>query len=388
MIVRTLRTKLKNLFEKFPVLAVLGPRQSGKTTLVQDIFPQLTYVNMEDLSQRNFALEDPKGFLDQHSDGMILDEVQHVPDLFSYIQVYVDKKERPGQYVLTGSRQFMVHEKISQSLAGRVALTTLLPLSLDELKQGNLMEDDVASQMFKGFYPRIYRYQIEPSDFYPSYIQTYIERDIRQIKNISDLALFQKFLKLCAGRVGQLLNLSSLANDCGISPLKAREWLSVLETSFITYLLKPHHKNFNKRLVKTPKLYFYDTGLLCSLLDIHSPEQLENHFARGAIFENLIIIEFLKQCYHQGHQPNFYFWRDKIGHEIDLIIDQAGILTPIEIKSGKTINTNFFSNLEYFRKLSGQEKAFLYYGGEESQNRTKATVRSWRDINYQEILTL
>jgi predicted AAA+ superfamily ATPase len=377
MISRKLGPKLTSLFSKFPVVTLVGPRQSGKTTLAKELFAPLPYVNMEDFTMRSFALEDPKSFLKSYPDGLIIDEVQHVPELFSYLQVFVDEKDRPGQYVLTGSQQFLVNAKISQSLAGRVALTTLLPLAYPEIKD---QEKDLYSLLFKGFYPRLYRYDIEPTDFYPHYIQTYVERDVRQIINITDLSLFQKFLKLCAGRVGQLLNVSSLANDCGISHATAKSWLSLLEMSFILTLVKPYHKNFNKRLVKSPKIYFYDTGLLCSLLDISSSKQLETHYARGALFENFIFLELTKAALNQGKRPHVYFWRDKQGDEVDFLVEVGEKILPIEVKSGQTLNESFFTALDQWKNWAGQNEAYLVYGGEESQIRKRATVLSWRDL--------
>ena len=253
MLKRELKQRLVSIFKQFPALAILGPRQSGKTTIAKEAFPHLKYINLEDLSIRQYAKDDPKGFLEANPEGLILDEIQNVPELLSYLQVYIDKKDKPGLYVITGSHQVLLNEKIPQSLAGRIAINNLLPLSYQELKQQH-QYSDVNELIFKGSYPRLFRYNIDPKDFYPSYIQTYIEKDIRQLINITDIVLFQKFLKLCAGRVGQLLNLSSLANDCGISHVTAKKWLSLLEMSFIVYQLKPHHNNFNKRLVKSPKL--------------------------------------------------------------------------------------------------------------------------------------
>ena len=307
MIHRDLGTKLIQLFSKFPAIAILGPRQSGKTTIAKEIFPHLKYLNLEDLSIRQHAKDDPKDFLESNSEGLIIDEIQNVPELLSYLQIYIDKQDKPSLYVLTGSHQILLNEKFSQSLAGRIAITTLLPFSYQEIKNQKQISNNIDQIIFNGFYPRLFRYSITPEDFYPSYIQTYLEKDIRQLMNVSDLGLFQKFIKLCAGRIGQLLNLSSLANDCGISHVTARRWLSLLEMSFVVYLLKPHHKNFNKRLVKTPKIYFYDTGIACCLLEIRSPEQLTSHYAKGSLFENFILIECLKNRYNKGLLPDIFF---------------------------------------------------------------------------------
>lgn len=380
MIHRELSTKLIELFSKFPAIAILGPRQSGKTTIAKEIFPHLKYANLEDLSIREHAKNDPKDFLENNPQGLIIDEIQNAPELLSYLQVYIDKYDKAGLYVLTGSHQILLNERISQSLAGRIAITTLLPFSYQEIKNQDSISNNINQVIFNGFYPRLFKYNIMPEDFYPSYIQTYIEKDIRQLKNVSDLGIFQKFMKLCAGRVGQLLNLSSLANDCGISQVTARQWLSLLEMCFIVYLLKPHHVNFNKRLVKTPKLYFYDTGILCNLLDIRSSEQLNTHYARGSLFENFIVNECLKSRFHKGKVPNIYFWRDKLGHEIDILITKGTNFIPIEIKSGKTLNQEFFKNIKYWNKISGIESNnFLIYCGEE-QSRQNSTIINWQNL--------
>ncbi len=377
---RKMEHRLKAAFSKFPVLAILGPRQSGKTTLAKKTFPHLNYANLEDLSVREYVKDDPKDFLEKNPEGLIIDEIQHIPELLSYLQVYVDKADKAGMYVITGSHQILLSEKISQSLAGRVLVNILLPLSYTELKQKEAFTE-VNDLLFGGFYPRLHQYDIKPRDFYPSYIQTYIEKDIRQLINISDLSLFQKFLKLCAGRVGQLLNLTSLANDCGISHVTARKWLSLLEMSFVVYLLKPYYQNFNKRLSKSPKLYFYDTGLLCSLLGIDSCVQLDTHFARGALFENFILLEYLKKQYNRGTQLNCYFWRDKMGHEIDLLVENNQRCSPIEIKSGKTISRNYFNNIKYFDKVSQMtHHSYLVYNGEKSA-RGSTTILSWQDLD-------
>ena len=381
MIRRDLGTKLVELFAQFPAIAILGPRQSGKTTIAKETFPHLQYVNLEDLSIRQYAREDPKGFLESYSDGLIIDEIQNVPEMLSYLQIYIDQKDKAGLYILTGSHQILLNEKISQSLAGRIAITNLLPFSYQEIKNQKNLSGNIDEIIFNGFYPRLFKYNIKSEDFYSSYVQTYIEKDIRQLKNVLDLGLFQKFLKLCAGRVGQLLNLSSLANDCGVSHVTARHWISLLEISFIIYLLKPHHVNFNKRLVKTPKIYFYDTGVLCNLLDIRFPAQIYTHYARGSLFENFIIIEYLKNSFHAGRRPNIFFWRDKSGHEIDILLEQDNILTPIEIKSGKTINTDYFKNIKYWNKISEKDtNSIVIYCGEE-QKRQKTRIINWQNLD-------
>jgi len=336
--------------KEYPVVALTGPRQSGKTTLVKEAFPQLKYVSLEDPEVLDFALRDPRGFLAQGSQGIILDEVQNAPELFSYIQGIVDDRKMMGQFILTGSQHFLLLEKISQSLAGRVSILSLLPLSLEELVSAGAAIHDSFHLIMNGFYPRLHEVPVHARDWYANYIKTYVERDVRQIKNITDLNSFQRFLRLCAGRAGQLLNLSSVASDSGIIHNTARSWLSVLEASYIIFFLQPHHQNFNKRLVKTPKMYFFDTGLASSLLGIHEIAQLNDHPLRGNLFENFVIAELFKYRTHRGLSLPFYLWRDRTGHEIDCIFDNAGKLIPIEIKSGKTISSDFFKNLAYWNK--------------------------------------
>ncbi|MCK5055901.1 MAG: ATP-binding protein [Candidatus Aminicenantes bacterium] len=381
MINRVLEKKLKQLRKQFPVLTLTGPRQSGKTTLVKHAFNDLEYVSLEDIDNREFALEDPRGFLATYTKGVIIDEAQRVPGIFSYIQSIVDRHNKPGMFILTGSQNFLLNENISQTLSGRAAVLKLLPFSIEELAAASFDLKDYRTALFYGFYPRIYDFNIAPGDWHPSYVQTYLERDVRQVKKITDLALFQRFLRLCAGRTGQILNLSSLALDCGVSHNTVNSWLSVLETSYIIFLLKPHHKNFNKRLIKMPKLYFFDPGLACYLLGIESEQQLQTHYLRGALFESMIISEFFKYRFNRGRDSNCYFWRDKTGHEIDCIIEDAGRLIPVEIKSGETVKSNFFDGLKYWNNLSGQspEQSVLVYGGEKKEKRSSGTVLGWQN---------
>jgi predicted AAA+ superfamily ATPase len=362
---RLITSKIFSLKDKFPVLAITGPRQSGKSTLIQNIFPDKPYVTLEDPDIRSLATEDPRGFLSNYPDGAILDEVQHVPQLFSYIQGIVDKSDKTGMFILSGSQNFLLMESITQSLAGRVAIFRLLPFSYAELQDTKFKTGNTNQWIFKGGYPRIYDKNIAPADFYPNYIQTYLERDVRELKAVNDLPAFIKFLKMCAARVGNLLNISSLANDCGISPNTAKAWLSVLEASYVIYLLQPFHSNFNKRLIKSPKLYFYDTGLACSLLNIEKDEQLQTHFLRGGLFENMVIAETLKHFYNAGKQAPCFFWQDKLGREIDLILETANKIIPIEIKSGMTLSKDYFKNLSYWNKLSGnsEDNSFVVYAG-------------------------
>jgi len=380
MIKRVIKDKIIQLAEKFPVISVTGPRQSGKTTLIKSIFPDYCYESLEDPDTRLFAINDPRKFLNVEKK-MIIDEIQRAPELFSYMQSNTDKTNINGQFIISGSQSFLLNQHISQSLAGRVAILNLMPLSLFELMDHGIPVSGYEKLIYQGFYPRLYDRNIEPVDFYPNYIQTYIERDVRLLQNIHDLTLFIRFLKLCAGRIGQLLNINSLANDCGVSPNTAKSWVSVLGASFIIFLLQPHFKNFNKRLVKMPKLYFIDTGLASSLLEIQSENQLSTHYLRGALFENFIISEFIKTRLNHGLRNNCYFWRDNKGMEIDCIIESGNRLTPIEIKSGNTFNQDFFRNLNYWNKLSGNpvKSSYVIYGGDSYQDTKDGTLLSWKD---------
>jgi len=396
MIERTLATRLKKAAEQFPVVTVTGPRQSGKTTLVRAVFKSYDYLSLELPDQRNFALEDPRGFLSQFDGPVILDEVQRAPELFSYIQVLVD--EHPagaGRFILTGSQNFLLLQSISQSLAGRCAVLNLLPFSLAELTGRKPISFETLGEtvpknpkppvaglmetLFAGFYPRIHDKGLPPRDWLAGYYQTYVERDVRNVLNIGDIETFGRFVRLCAGRNGQLLNLSGLASDCGISHTTARRWLSVLEASFIIMLLRPHHRNFGKRLIKSPKLYFLDTGLLCYLLNVHSHEELFHRAERGAVFEAFVVSELYKDFVHHGEQPRLYFWRDAGGHEIDVVIDMGNRLIPVETKSAQTVASDFFDNLLYWRNVSGDENApaALVYGGDRSFKRSGVIVYPW-----------
>lgn len=379
MITRIMQEKLIDLACKYPVVSVIGPRQSGKTTLVRATFPEKRYVSLEDLDTREFAQSDPRGFLTTHSDNVIFDEVQRAPELFSYIQTIVDRGPQSGQFVLTGSNNFLLQENLSQTLAGRVAILKLLPLSIEEIVNAGYQINNYEEYIFKGLYPRIYDHLLNPEIWYANYIQTYIERDVRLIKNISDLGAFQRFIKLCAGRIGQLLNLSSLGNDCGISHNTAKSWLSILESSFIVFLLQPHHENFSKRLVKQPKIYFYDPGLAASLLGIESEGQLNTHYLKGGLFETFIIAELTKYRFNRSLEPRLYFWRDNKGSEVDCIIEFQNSLIPVEIKAGKTINLDYFKMLSYWNSLAAGKagSSFLIYGGNESQRRSQAYVIGW-----------
>ena len=345
MIARHLAPKLAAAARKYPVVTVTGPRQSGKTTLVRSAFPKAQDVSLEAPDQRTFATEDPRGFLRQFTGRVILDEIQRVPELFSYIQVLADEAPRPGRFILTGSQNFLLLNNISQTLAGRSAILHLLPFSLAELNRhppvvpeslGELhprrrpTAGELLSVLHTGFYPRIHDQKLDPAQWLAGYVQTYVERDVRNVLNVGDIDTFDRFVRLCAGRNGQLLNLSSLAADCGVSHTTARRWISLLEASFIAYQLRPHHQNFSKRLIKSPKLYFLDTGLLCYLLRIRTSEDLPSHASRGAIFESLVVSELVKSYLHRGMEADIYFWRDSTGHEVDVLIDSGKRLLPIE----------------------------------------------------------
>ncbi len=396
MIKRTLAAKLTQAAKQFPIVTLTGPRQSGKTTLVRAVFKHLDYVSLELPDQRQFALEEPRGFLGQFEGTVILDEAQRAPDLFSYIQVIADERDgRAGQFILTGSQNFLLLQSISQSLAGRCAVLHLLPFSLAELTRRKSIRIEklgtslpgapkppgtgLMETLFTGFYPRIHDKGLPPREWLANYYQTYLERDVRSVLSVGDIEAFSVFVRLCAGRNGQLLNLSGLASDCGISHTTARRWLSVLEASFVVALLRPHHRNFGKRLIKSPKLYFLDTGLLCYLLQIRSPEELFQRAERGSVFESLVLSELYKSFAHRGEQPALYFWRDAAGHEIDVIIDMGTSLIPIETKSAQTVASDFFANLAYWREISGDKDspAALVYGGDRSFKRSGVCVYPW-----------
>lgn len=367
---------------KFPVVAILGPRQSGKTTLAQNYFKKYIFISFENPSIREFAISDPTGFLKHYENqhGIILDEFQHVPQLLSYIQLDVDSHKRPGYFILTGSQNFLMNQAITQSLAGRVGILTLLPFSIKELKKNNILKNNIEEAVTIGNYPRVYTDQIESSDFYSSYINTYIERDVRQLTKVGDLNTFQKFLSLCAGRVGQELNLTELGSACAISATTAKAWISILQSSYIIFLLQPHFNNFNKRLTKSPKLYFYDTGIASTLLKINK-ENLQFSPFKGHILKNLIIADINKQFYNNGQTPSTYFWRDQNGRiEVDCIIDTGTKLIPIEIKSSQTISLEFFNAIEKWNEISKTtpQDNYIIYGGNEMQVRNKGNIIGWQ----------
>lgn len=382
MIHRNATNTLKTLAKSFPVVAITGPRQSGKTTLAKSVFARKPYISLEDPDQMAFANDDPRGFLSQFPNGAILDEIQRCPSLFSYIQGIVDADKRSGLFILTGSQQFGLISKITQSLAGRIGLLQLLPFSLGELQSAKMPPQKLDNILFKGFYPPIYDRKISPTTWYANYVFTYIERDVRQLINVKDLSMFQKFIRMCAARTGQLLNLSALANDCGITHNTAKSWLSVLEASYIIFLLKPHHKNFGKRLVKSPKLYFYDPGLAAWLIGIQDAKQMAIHPLRGGFFESLIVSELLKGEYNRGLASNLYFWRDNTGNEIDIIVEKTNSLIPIEIKSGQTITTDYFTGIKKWISIAGStaKSPYIIYGGSTNQKRTDVEVVSWQNV--------
>lgn len=372
MIPRALAKELIELFEQYPVITLTGPRQSGKTTLARATFPDLAYRNLEDPDTRLFATEDPVAFFRSIPDGAIIDEFQRVPELTSRIQVLVDERRTNGQFILTGSQNFLTSDRIAQSLAGRTAIVRLLPFSIEELR-GHVpnLPADVDTYLFRGMYPRVWDQGLDPVIAYGAYVETYLERDLRQLSHIKDLALFQRFLALCAGRVGQILNLSSLADDAGISHKTAGEWISLLETSFVVFRLPPFHANINKRLIKSPKLYFYDPGLASWLIGIEDHGQIATHPLRGALFENLVVNELIKYRYNRVRRHNLMFFRDAKGHEVDLLMPQPEGLIPIEIKSAATFRPDFFRGVEYFRsQIEPGPKGVVVYGGDRTEERS------------------
>jgi len=384
MIPRDSAATLIRLSKGFPVLAITGPRQAGKTTLAKLVFNEKPYVSLENPDEREFAHADPKRFLARFPQGAVLDEVQRCPQLLSWLQGWVDERGRMGDFVLTGSAQFDLVAGITQSLAGRVGRVELLPLSATELAATGKLPKSLNNMLFKGGYPALYDREVAPQDWFGNYVATYVERDVRQLIAVRDLGQFQTFVKMCASRTGQLLNLASLGADCGISAVTARQWLSVLETSYIVTLLRPHHRNFGKRLVKTPKLYFLDVGLAAWLLGIRNAETLETHAARGPLFESWVIGELYKQRLNEGQPLELYFWRDSTGYEVDLIIETATGLKPVEIKSGSTYSPDWTNGLHKWQSLAGTEslKPALVFGGDQSYEREGLEVWGWKDVGH------
>ncbi len=380
---RTAEKTITDISREFRAVAIIGPRQSGKTTLARRVFAEKPYVTLEDPDVREFAQSDPRRFLLQYKNGAVFDEVQRCPEIFSYLQGIIDESPLPGRFVLTGSQNFGLMEKISQSLAGRVGFLHLLPFSLSELKVGQENPSTIEELLFKGGYPPIYDMRASPERWYNEYINTYIERDMRQLINVQNISTFQRFVKLCAANIGQLLNMTRIGADCGVDQKTVKAWLGILETSFITYRLRPHHENFRKRLVKMPKLFFFDTGLATRLLGIDSPKQLVTHSMRGPLFENWVVSELLKSRYNQAKDDNLFFWRNNTGHEVDIIADRAGALFPIEVKSGMTIASEWFDGLTRWCRLAGDRalRPYLIYGGQDRQSREAVEVLPWSEID-------
>lgn len=381
MISREVEEVVRARARGYPIVTITGPRQSGKTTLAKAVFPDLPYVSLEDPAERAFAQEDPRRFLARFPDGAVLDEIQRAPDLPSYLQGIVDADRRTGLFCLTGSQQLGVLAGITQSLAGRTTLIHLLPFTLSEARSAGWSPGDLDEAMWTGLYPPVHDRNLEPDAWYADYVATYVERDVRQLLNVQDLAAFQRFIRLCAGRVGGLLNLSELGSDAGIAQPTAKAWLSVLEATYIVQLVRPHHANFSKRIIRTPKLHFVDTGLACWLLGIREPEQLATHPLRGPLFESWVSAELHKTFFNAGKTPPIFFWRDRAGLEIDLVIEQGARLRPVEVKAGATMTGAHLDSLRRWLSLTGDtaEAPALVYGGEESYERESVRVRGWRD---------
>jgi uncharacterized protein len=381
MIYRDLSEKIIEVIKHYPIIGLTGPRQSGKTTLLKNILIDFRYVNLEDMDTREFAQNDPRSFLERYNGKVILDEVQHVPELFSYIQTKVDAEGKMGDFILSGSQNFNLMEKITQTLAGRVALFRLFPFDIAEMKNAGWFEEDLPTTLSKGFYPAIFNRKLDHDLYYANYIETYIQRDVSQLVNIQNTKAFKKFLKLCAFRAGQLLNYNDLARDAGVSHTTASNWLSILETSYVLFTLPPYFENFGKRLIKSPKLYFYDTGLLCHLLGVRKMNIDPNFSHWGHIFENMVISDLLKKNEHRIGMREYYFWRDSKGHEIDLVYKDGDAFNIYEIKASSTIQSKMFEGLNYFHEISGKrvKDKILIYGGKEIQKRTEFRILPWSE---------
>ena len=384
MIKRQIEKELVSAAENMPVVSLTGPRQSGKTTLVKSVFPHHRYVNLEEPDTREYAITDPRGFLNDIGGKAIIDECQYAKDIFSYIQADVDKNPQNGKFILTGSQNILMSDRISQSLAGRAAILRLLPFSISELEDTPYQKDSYADYLYKGFYPRIYDQKLDPARWYASYINTYLERDVRQILNVGDLHSFQTFFKLCAGRIGQLINLSAMSNEIGVSYQTVKRWLSVLEASYIIFMLPPYYRNFNKRVVKSPRLYFYDPGLAVNILGLKSTDQVKTNYMKGELFESLVLSEIRKNVLITGSEPSMYFWRDSNGNEIDCIIETGSEPIAIEIKAAMTLNQHLFKGLMKWKALTNlkQDNLYLVYGGDENQDRSEVRIRSWKHIPF------
>lgn len=374
---------MKFLSDKYPIIALTGARQSGKSTLLKELYPNYRYLNFEDPDLRNYFNRDARGFLKEYDRFCIFDEAQRVPDLFSYLQGIVDNSKIMGQFILSGSQNFLLLKNINQSLAGRVAIFKLFPFDFSELKSANLLSKNYIEMMLKGFYPAIYDRNIPPNVFYSNYMQTYVERDIMDLVNIRDLKIFRTFLQLCATRAGHLVNYSKLANDCNISVPTVKSWLSLLESSYIIFTLQPLYESFEKRVVKAQKLYFFDTGLLCSLLKLKNEKQIRSFAIKGNLFENMIVAEMVKHNYHNNLMQDFWYWRNSDGKEVDLIVQDDYLYNVFEIKSTSTVMPSLFNGIIYFSDLAKDlvKSKTLIYAGLENQNRTIAKVSSWYNIH-------
>ena len=382
VIKRELEKEIAIGLKQYPIVALTGPRQSGKTTLIREFFKDYTYISLENPDLRQYASRDPNGFFSQYNTKIILDEVQRVPELFSYLQTIVDENKIMGQFIISGSHNFQLMQNITQSLAGRVALFKLLPFDAQELSANHLLDADWKINIINGFYPAIYDRGLKPANFYNNYVQTYVERDVALITNIHDRSRFRNFLGLCAARHSQLLNLNDIANKCGISQPTAKSWLSILESSYLLFQVAPYFENFSKRIVKRPKIYFYDTGLLCYLLNIKDTSDVRDQKLWGTLFENLVVAEMIKQNEHKNLLNNYYFWRDAAGKEIDLLTKRGAGYLLYEIKSTQTITQKLFAHMDYFNALSDNavlEKT-LIYGGNQNQDRTNYKVRVWDEV--------
>lgn len=381
MIRREIENSVKRYAREYPVVTITGPRQSGKTTLCKMVFTEMPYASLEDPEEREFALNDPRGFLGRFPDGAVLDEIQRAPDLLSYIQGIVDEKKRPGQFIITGSQNFELLQTVSQSLAGRTAIARLLPFSLAEIRKLRPSTLSMDEAIFTGSYPRIFDQDLDPREALAFYFSTYVERDLRQLINVRDLSGFEKFMKLCAARCGQLVNLSSLGNDCGVSHNTVKQWLAILEASYIIKLLPPYYRNLGKRLIKTPKIYFIDTGLASYLLGIQKVEHVSAHHLRGPLFENLVLSELLKKRFNRGETDHLYFLRDRKGNEVDFLLDYGPFLDLVEVKAGQTVSSSFFPGIEYYRRIYGEVRnSMLLYGGDKDYIRENVRIIPWKGL--------
>jgi len=376
---RQLAEPIKRNLDKYPIIALTGPRQSGKTTLLKHLFPEYQYVSLENTDQRSFATDDPVGFLKKYERHVIFDEVQRVPVLFSYLQTVVDERGQMGQFILSGSQNFHLLDHITQSLAGRVVIFKLMPFHFSELENAGLLPPDWRPLLIKGFYPAIYDRILDPSVYFSNYLQTYVNRDVASLTKVHDMKRFNNFIRLCAGRAGQILNLNALANACGITQPTAKSWLSILESSYIIFLLQPYFENFNKRIIKSPKLYFFDTGLLSFLLGLRTEEEIDDQNLKGLLFENLIISNFFKQNYHQNTLSEYWFWRDSNGNEVDLLSKSGNEFEVYEVKATQTVLPRLTKGMEYFDRISGGKvkRKILIYGGDENQDRSDFRLRNW-----------